>query len=162
MSLALIFAAAAAFADLDALDREIAAFTGAQTRAQGGATLPLDRRLRLRPCGSPVALSWRGERQDTVVAECPDVGGWRLYVPVTAGSSGAAAAPAVKRGDLVTIALSGEGFAINLPGEALESGVLGAWIRVRPASGGRLGVGAGGEPFRARILRAGLVGVPLP
>ena len=158
MSLALIIAAAAAFADLDALDRQVAQFTGAPARSQGGAILPLDRRLRLKPCGTPALLSWRGERRDTVVAECPDAGGWRLYVPVNAVPRADAGPPAVNRGDAVTIALNGDGFAINQPGEALESGPVGAWVRVRPAAGGK----AGGEPFRARVLRAGLVGVPLP
>ena len=158
MSLALMIAAAAAFADLDALDRRIAEFTGMPTRAQGGATLPLDRRLRLRPCGSPVALSWRGEAHDSVVAECPDAGSWRLFVPVNAAPRVAAGPPVVSRGESVTISLSGDGFAINQPGEALESGAVGAWVRVRPAAGGK----AGGEPFRARVIRTGLVCVPLP
>ncbi len=158
MSLALIFAAAAAFADLDAIDRQVAGFTGAPARAQGGASLPIDRRLRLRVCGSPLALSWRGERRDTVVAECPDAGGWRLFLPVNAAASAPSGPPAVSRGDAVTISVSGDGFAVNQPGEALESGPVGAWVRVRPAAGGK----SGGEPIRARVIRAGLVGVPLP
>lgn len=158
MSLALIFAAAAAFADLDAIDRQVAGFTGAPARVQGGASLPLDRRLRLRVCGSPLALSWRGERHDTVVAECPDGGGWRLFVPVNAAASSASGLPAVSRGDAVTISVSGDGFAVNQPGEALESGAVGAWVRVRPAAGGK----TGGGPIRARVIRPGLVGVALP
>ena len=55
MSLILILAAATSFADLAALDRQVALFTGAPVGAEGGATLPLDRRLRLRPCHSPIA-----------------------------------------------------------------------------------------------------------
>ena len=84
MSLALFLAAAASFADLDTIDRQVAAFTGAPIGAAGGATQGLDRRLRLRPCYAPLALAWRGQTRDTVVAECPDAGGWRLFVPVRA------------------------------------------------------------------------------
>ncbi len=155
MSLALILAAAAPFADLTAIDRQVAAFTGAPIGAQGGAMLPLDRRLRLRPCAAPLALSWRGERHDAVVAECPDPGGWRLFVPVRAQMASVAAAPAVNRGDAVTIAVSGDGFSVNQPGEALESGAVGAWLRVR-------GLGKNSSAMQARVIRSGLVGVELP
>ncbi len=158
MSLALILAAATAFADLDAIDRQVAEFTGTPAGARGGATLPLDRRLRLRVCRSPLALSWRGADHATVVAECPDAGGWRLFVPVSAAAGEMGSAPAVNRGDAVTIAISGDGFSINQPGEALDSAPAGGWVRVRPAGGGK----GSGEPMRARVIRAGLVGIPLP
>ena len=155
MSLALILAAAAPFADLNVIDRQVAAFTGVPVGAAGGAILPLDRRLRLRPCSAPLALSWRGERHDAVVAECPDAGGWRLFVPVRASAASVAATPAVNRGDAVTIAVSGDGFSVNQPGEALESGAVGAWVRVR-------GIGKTGAAMQARVIRAGLVGVERP
>ena len=145
MSLTLALLAAAPFADLSAIDRAVAEFAG------GGST-PVDRRLRLTPCASPLALSWRTARQETVVVECPDTGGWRLFVPV-AGGGGSIAAPAVNRGDAVTIAVSGPGFSVSQPGEALESGAAGGWIRVKPASG---------QPMRARVTRPGMVSVPLP
>lgn len=155
MSLALILAAAAPFADLAAIDRQVAQFTGAPVGAEGGATLPLDRRLRLRPCNSPIALTWRGDRRNTVIAECPDAGGWRLFVPVRGGASSTAASPAINRGDAVTIAVTGEGFALSQPGEALEGGAVGAWVRVR-AAGGK------GNPMRAQVVRPGLVTLPMP
>ncbi len=154
----LLLAAAAPFADLAALDLQLARFTGASVGTEGGAMLPLDRRLRLRPCQSPAALSWRGERRDTVTLECPDAGGWRLYVPLRRGTAGAtagaAAPPAINRGDMVTIAVAGQGFAVSQPGEALEAGAAGDWVRVRPAGGK-------GQPMRAQVLRPGLVGVPV-
>ena len=131
MSLVLALSAMAAFADLNALDRHIAEFTGVPAGAEGGAMLPLDRRLRLKPCNSPAALSWRDGRHDSVVIECPDLGGWRLFVPVRGASAGALGAPMVNRGDAVTIAVEGEGFSVSQPGEALEAGTTGAWIRVR-------------------------------
>jgi flagella basal body P-ring formation protein FlgA len=155
MSLALFLAAAAPFADLDMIDRQVAMFTGAPIGAAGGAVQGLDRRLRLRPCYSPLALAWRGGTHDTVVAECPDAGGWRLFVPVRAAASGPSGPPAVNRGDAVTMVISGDGFGVSQPAEALEAGSVGTWIRVR-AAGGK------GDPLRAQIVRPGLVTVPLP
>jgi flagella basal body P-ring formation protein FlgA len=155
MSLALILAAAAAFADLDAIDRQVALFTGAQVGMAGGLVQPLDRRLQLRPCFAPLALSWRGDARDTVVAQCPDAGGWRLFVPVRAAALTASGPPAVSRGDAVTMAISGEGFSVSQPAEALDAGSVGAWVRVRA-------VGGKGEPMRAQVIRPGLVTVPMP
>lgn len=158
MSLALILAAAATFADLDVLDAAVARFTGAPAGAEGGAMLPLDRRLRLRPCRSPAALSWRGDRRDTIIVECPDAGSWRLFVPVRAGSAGVAgyaAPPAINRGDAVTIAATGDGFSVSQPGEAMDTGPVGGWIRVRSMA-------PRAQPMRAQIVRPGLVEVPVP
>ncbi|MCX7863954.1 MAG: flagella basal body P-ring formation protein FlgA [Novosphingobium sp.] len=160
MSLAAIamFLASAALADLDAIDREVAAFTGAATGTAGGAMQPVDRRLRLKACSSPLSLSWREASRQTVVVECPDPGGWRLFVPVRSVSPAAFGLNAVNRGDSVTISVTGPGFAVSRPGEALEAGAAGAWIRVRPVDG----TGRGGEPLRARIVRPGLVSLSLP
>lgn len=165
-ALALILAAAptlAPIADLAAIDREVERFTGVPAGAEGGASLPVDRRLRLAPCRSPLALSWRTPRQETVLVECPDAGSWRIFVPVrrslgplgSGTGGGPVAAPAVNRGDAVTIAVAGEGFAVSQPGEALDGGPVGAWIRVRTLS-------AKAQPMRARIVRPGLVEMPLP
>jgi len=147
-ALLLLAATAAGFADLDAIDRQVAAFSGGEAAA-------VDRRLRLQPCGSGLALSWRTSAQDSVVVQCGDAGGWRLFVP--ARSAGPTSPPAVTRGDAVAIAISGDGFTVSQPGEALEAGAVGAWIRVRPVS-----AGTPREVMRARIERPGLVTVPLP
>jgi flagella basal body P-ring formation protein FlgA len=155
MSFILSIAAAAAFADLNALDRRVAEFTGVPAGNEGGAMLPLDRRLRLKPCNSPESLSWRDGRHDSVVVECPDFGGWRLFVPIRAGSGGLSATPAINRGDAVTIAVQGDDFSVSESGEALESGLSGAWIRVR-------GIDAKAQVMRARVVRPGLVSVDLP
>lgn len=156
MSMIFTLVAAAAFADLDALDRRVAEFTGVPVGAEGGALVPLDRRLRLKPCNSPEALSWRDGRHDAVVVECPDFGGWRLFVPIRAGNSaGLSGAPAVNRGDGVTIAVESDDFSVSEPGEALESGPAGAWIRVR-------GLDPKAQVLRARVVRPGLVSVALP
>ncbi|HKR91732.1 flagella basal body P-ring formation protein FlgA [Novosphingobium sp.] len=162
LSLALVAAAtvSGAFADLDSIDRQVAAFTGAGVGEIGGALTPVDRRLRLRPCLNGVELSWRTALQESVIVQCADANGWRLFVPVrrAAPVPAAPAANAVNRGDAVSIAVSGDGFTVSQPGEAMEAGPVGAWIRVRPVSGGS----AGGEPMRARIERPGLVTLPLP
>lgn len=161
-SLVLLAAAAVsgAFADLDVIDRQVAAFTGATVGEAGGALTPVDRRLRLQPCRNGLALSWRTALQESVVVQCGDANGWRLFVPVRRPAPVAAVAmpDAVNRGDAVAIAISGDGFTVSQPGEAMESGPVGAWIRVRPASAANARV----EPMRARIERPGLVVLPLP
>jgi flagellar basal body P-ring formation protein FlgA len=155
-------ALAATFADLAVLDGEVAAFTGAPQGAPGGAALPVDRRLRLAECSGPLALSWYGSRRETVLVECAAPGGWKVYVPLRSVAVGtaAAAAPVVARGDAVTVLVSGAGFAVSQPGEAMEPGALGAWIRVRSAGGKGEPVRA--QVLRAQVLRAGVVGIPLP
>ncbi|GGB93579.1 hypothetical protein GCM10011494_09990 [Novosphingobium endophyticum] len=160
--LILIAAAAAtgAFADLEAIDRQVAGFTGAPVGAVGGAVTPVDRRLRLQRCGSGLSLSWRTTLHDSVVVQCGDANGWRIFVPVRQAAHVAAAQQpdAIRRGDAISIAISGEGFSVSQPGEALDSGAVGEWINVRPASAARNRA----DPIRARIVRPGLVAVPLP
>ena len=156
-------AGTAAYADLDAIDRQVAAFTGAPVGAVGGAMTPLDRRLRLNRCQTSIALSWRSEVKDSVVVQCADAGGWRLFVPVRVASPAPLASverepDAVNRGDALAIAVTGDGFTVSQPGQALEAGPVGAWIRVRPVSSVR----GQAQEMRAQIVRPGLVSVPLP
>jgi flagella basal body P-ring formation protein FlgA len=162
IGLALIAAATVAggFADLDVIDRQVAAFTGAPVGAVGGAITPVDRRLRLQSCRNGLALSWRTATQDSVVVQCGDANGWRIFVPVKQAPQVAAAQQpdAINRGDAVSIAVEGDGFSVSQPGEALDSGAVGDWIRVRPATAGRRRA----EPMRARIVRPGLVSLPMP
>lgn len=157
-AIVLLAAGSASFANLDELDREVTNFTGAAIGAPGGAVRPLDKRLRLRACGSQVALEWYTPRRDTVTLRCPDPGGWTLYVPVMASmGTGEAASPAVSRGDPVSLWVSGRGFAVSRPAEALESGVVGQWIRVRPITE-RMSA----EPaLRAQVVRPGQVSLPV-
>lgn len=151
-------AMAAPFADLAAIDREVALFTGAEPGEGGGALRPVDRRLRLAACAAPLALGWNGPRHDAVVVRCPVPGGWHIYVPAQSLTPAHGTAPVVARGESLTVMVEGEGFAVSEAGEALEPGAEGEWIRVRMAS-----AGAGKtEPLRARIVRPGLVSVPLP
>jgi flagella basal body P-ring formation protein FlgA len=137
----------------------VAAFTGVPAGGMGGAMLPTDRRLRLALCRSPLAMSWRTARRDSLIVECPDPGSWHLFVPVRSAQAtpAAAAAPVVMRGESVTIAVAGEGFAVTQPGEAMEAGAVGDWIRVRSVRSGQ----PQGDAMRARITRPGEVEVPL-
>lgn len=152
LPLALLAAPAHAgpLADLAMIDQAVTAFAGAPAA-------PVDRRLRLAACAAPLSLAWHGMRRDSVRVECPVAGGWRLFVPLLAGTglSGEHAAPVVTRGDAVSITVSGGGFAVSQPGEALEGGPVGAWIRVRTLN-------PKAQPLRARVIRPGVVGMDLP
>lgn len=144
MSMILALAAAASVTAPELIDVAIAQFTGAAIGEEGGAVQPVDRRLRLNSCGVPLALEWREEEHRTVIVRCPEANGWRIFVPVRAGAPAGGTAPAaprepsgqvlVSRGDAVAIAISGKGFTVTRPAEALEDGTMGEWIRVRPIS----------------------------
>ncbi|WP_088306653.1 flagella basal body P-ring formation protein FlgA [Novosphingobium sp. B 225] len=142
-------------ADLAAIDQAVANFTGLPLGSPGGAAAPVDRRLRLGSCGVPLALSWYGSRNDSVQVDCPVAGGWRLYVPIASRGAATPAPAAIAKGDAISISVSGDGFAVAQPGEALESGPVGAWIKVRT-------LGSNAQPMRARVLRPGQTGIDLP
>lgn len=159
---------AADFIDLATVDREVAAFTGAGIGQPGGARAPIDRRMKLASCREPLAVDWYGRTQDTVVIGCPVNGGWRVFVPIAAAQTpqerpapNLAARPAAKgstvvtRGETVAIAVSGAGFTLTRQGQAMDAGAVGDWIRVKPQ-------GNKADPIRARIIRAGMVGMELP
>lgn len=146
-------AIAAPLADLAAIDRAVAAFTGQQIGVPGGAAQPVDRRLRLAACAAPLALAWYGNAQTSVLVRCPDAGGWRVFVPISAAPVAAPAVVAVARGEGVTVTVAGDGFSVSQPGEALDAGAVGSWIRVKTA--------AKADPLRARVVRPGLVELPV-
>ncbi len=139
--------------NLALIDNAVAAFTGQPIGVPGGAAQPVDRRLRLGLCAAPLALSWYGGAQTSVLVSCPDAGSWRVFVPVVQARREAPAAVAVAKGEGVTITVAGDGFSVSQPGEALDAGAVGAWIRVR--------TNAKADPVRARIVRPGLVELPL-
>ena len=145
----------AGFTDLGTIDNAVERFTGASTGAQGGAALPVDRRLKLALCPAPLSLEWYGRARDTVLVRCPQAGGWRLFVPVIAAQAGQVSQTAVARGEVVSIIVQGAGFTLTRQGEAMDGGAVGDWIRVRP-------VGAKGDPLRLRVIEPGKVGMNLP
>ena len=83
-------AAVAATTDLDMIDRAVVDFTGSQIGQPGGARLPVDRRLKLTPCRTPLELSWFGRDQRSVQVACPTAG-WKIYVAVDGGAVGSSA-----------------------------------------------------------------------
>lgn len=139
----------APYLDPAELDRAVATFAGMPGQ-------PVDRRLRLTPCPQPLAAEWYGAEQRTVQLRCPVRGGWRLFVPLAAtGAVAAPEPPAITRGDVVALVVAGDGFAVSQAGEALESGAIGSWIRVRLGSEKPAVV-------RGRVLGTGKVGIDLP
>lgn len=153
-------AAAATPMDLSMIDRAVADFTGAEIGQPGGAKLPVDRRLRLASCQSPLDLQWFGRDQRSVQIACPSAG-WRIYVAVDNGGGGASHAvqtygeTLVHRGEAVSIQVRGGGFTLTRQGSAMEDGAQGEWIKVR-ATGERT------ETIRAMVIRPGQVGIELP
>ena len=139
--------------DPAAIDRAVSAFTGQPIGVPGGAARPVDRRLRLAACAAPLALSWRGDARASILVECPDAGGWHIFVATALGDRQSSAGIVIERGQSVTVALTGDGFSVSQPAEALESGAVGAWIRVRTV--------AKSDPLQARVVRPGLVEVPV-
>ena len=67
--------------DLSIIDRAVADYTGSEIGQPGGARLPVDRRMRLSPCNSPLDLSWFGRDHRSIQVACPTAG-WRIYVAV--------------------------------------------------------------------------------
>lgn len=147
---------AGGFTDPAAIDRAVVAFTGAGIGAPGGPRLPADPRLRLAACAAPLAVAWHGTARQSVRVECPGPQTWRIFVAVDnaagASAAGTRAAPAIKRGDALTIMVRGRGFSVQQSGEAMENGAVGDWIFVRSARKA--------EPLRARIERPGLAVIP--
>ena len=140
--------------DLAAIDREVAAFTGAPIGGSGGAQAQVDRQMRFARCSQPLALEFYGARTSVRVV-CPDPGSWRVFVPLMQARAANVAA-AVSRRDLVRVEAGGAGFRISRSGEALEDGRTGAMIRVRIDDGSRQG-----RVIAAEVIEAGRVRVPI-
>lgn len=150
-------ARAGGFTDPAMIDHAVAQFTGAPAGTPGGARGPADPRLQLAPCGAPLAVSWHAPGRSAVQVECPGPTAWRIFVAIApaqgAATAGAArAAPAVKRGEAITIVVRGRGFSVQQAGEALEGGAVGDWITVRASRKA--------DPLRARVERPGLAVIP--
>ena len=141
------------FADPAQIDREVAAFLGASPSHAGTEFIPVDRRLKLASCTQQLSTGWQGTRRDSVLVQCPQPGGWKVYVRLVGQPAAEQAQQAaVKRGQAVTVTLRGSGFSVSQSAQALEDGAAGDWIRVR--------VGKETE-MQAEVLRPGAVGVNL-
>lgn len=145
---------AQAFENPEAIERQVATFIGVDPSEAGKAFLPVDRRLRLSNCAAPLALSWYGTKKGSVLVQCPQPGGWKIYVR-TLGTSmePTASTPVVNRGDAVTVTINGGGFSISHAAEVMESGMIGQWVRIRVNKGNEM---------RAKVIRPDAVSVDLP
>jgi flagella basal body P-ring formation protein FlgA len=136
------------FTDPETIDRLVMRFTGQPIGAVGGARGPTDRRLRLVACDNQLRADWHGRSRQTLIVSCMKADGWEIYVPLVARGPQAQPQRLIKRGETVSLAIRGRGFAIQQQAEALEDGGEGEWIALRTARSR--------EPVRARVIRPGL------
>lgn len=119
--LALLASASSPFEDLDALDRQIAAIAPAR---------PIDRRLKLPRCPAPVAIEPFGGRGLSV--RCPAVG-WRIFVPTASITTPSAGPADIRRGDVISLQVPGDGFIISTSATALDDARTGQMLRLKIA-----------------------------
>ncbi|PTQ08150.1 flagellar protein [Sphingomonas oleivorans] len=147
-------AMAAPFQDLDALERRLLIALGADIGMPGGPIAPIDRRMKLAPCPSPVTID--PPLLGAVALRCPTAG-WRIRVPLMRAAT--AAAPAaesrpvalVRRGDPVELFAGSGSFSVSAQAIAQEDGARGARIRVK--------VDPKSQPIYAEVVDSGLVRV---
>lgn len=135
------------------IDHAVESFTGQPAGTIGGARSRADQRLKLAACSNPLSVTWHGNLQNTVRVACEGRSPWHIFMAVRAAPKAAKAAKVIQRGDSVTIAVEGRGFSVRRPGEAQQAGAIGDWISVR--------TGRKAKPISAKIIRPGLVVIPL-
>jgi len=128
------------FENLDRLDSLVSAALGAGIGEPGGASSPIDRRLRLAQCPQPVEIA--EPAMGAVTIRCQPLG-WRIRVPLTAGSQASASPaptraaprervePIVRRGDQIQLVAQANGFTVSMLAVADQDGGVGDRIRVR-------------------------------
>lgn len=156
-------AAAQSFQSTAQLDEAVVQFTGASIGMDGGATMPVDPRLKLAKCAMP-QFGWLSERQDAVVISCM-APAWKVYVPVRRSvpiapprMAAAVAAPAAKpepvirRGDPIMVEAGSEGFSITRDGVAMGDAPVGGrlMVKVDPAK----------PPIQAIAMESGRAALP--
>ena len=158
------------FENLDRIDSLVAMTVGANLGEPGGPVAPVDRRLKLAACPTTPAVD--GPMFGAAIVKC-DALGWRIRVPLVAGSSAAASdavprtaaanrfapaarpAPAehvVKRGDPVQLMAGNAAFSVSRVMIADEDGAVGETIRVREDKKS--------APIFAQVVEMGLVRIP--
>jgi flagella basal body P-ring formation protein FlgA len=133
-------ALAQGFENLEMLDNRVAAALGANIGEPGGATTPIDRRLRLQACPQPVEI---GEPiAGALAVRCVPLG-WRIRVSITPSAEARQAAasaqvqrqarpePVIRRGDQVELVAIASGFTVSTLATAEQDGAPGDRIRVR-------------------------------
>ena len=154
-------ALAQGFENLEMLDNRVAAALGANIGEPGGATTPIDRRLRLQACPQPVEV---GEPiAGAIAVRCMPLG-WRIRVSLVPSSESrqgasaqpmqpqARAEPVVRRGDQIELVAIAQGFTVSTLATAEQDGAPGDRIRVRTESRS--------APMIGQVLPDGRVALP--
>jgi flagella basal body P-ring formation protein FlgA len=153
-------AAAQGFENLEMLDNRVAAALGANIGEPGGATTPIDRRLRLQACPQPVEI---GEPiAGALAVRCAPLG-WRIRVSIvpsaetrqaaaTASRPQARPEPIIRRGDQIELIAIASGFTVSTLATAEQDGAAGDRIRVRTDRRSR--------PVIGQVLEDGRVALP--
>jgi len=157
-------ALAQGFEDLDQLETQVTASLGAAIGEPGGPSRPIDRRLRLRPCPEPATVE--APALGAVAVRCESLG-WRIRIPLTAGSSGGrttspsaqSAEPVIRRGDQVQLVALTRSFTVSTFGIAEQDGAPGDRIRVRREGSDRRG-DTGTSRVIGEVLPDGRVALP--
>lgn len=152
------------FENLDRIDSLVAMTVGANRGEPGGPIAPVDRRLRLAAC--PSTPSVEGPLFGAAMVKCEALG-WRIRVPLAAGTSAGASGPVarygaavrqaqkqavVRRGDPVQLTAGNAAFSVSRPMIAEEDGAIGDTIRVREDKKA--------TPIFAQVVDMGQVRVP--
>lgn len=116
--------------DIAALENRLLIALDAGIGQPGGPMAPIDRRLKLASCPSPVEID--PPALGAVALRCP-AAGWRIRVPLMRATTNVAvkAPPLVRRGDPVEIIAQSESFSVSAQAIAQEDGAAGQRIRVR-------------------------------
>lgn len=138
------------------IDSAVAGFLGAEAGEPGGARNMVDPRLKLAACPVPLSVSWYGQAGKSLQVSCPSPA-WRVFVQIGTVSTAAHVRreTLIQRGETVSLVAQGTGFVLTRQAEALESGGLTDWIKVRPAGDKK-------QPVRAQVAAAGEVRLAIP
>ena len=128
--------AAAGFEDIAALEVQVQAALGAGIGEAGGPALPIDRRLKLKPCPEPATVD--APAMGAVAVRCPSLG-WRIRVPLvrstgqtqTQTAAAVRSEPVIRKGDQIELTASSGSFTVSTLAVAEQDGAPGDRIRVR-------------------------------
>jgi flagella basal body P-ring formation protein FlgA len=148
------------FEDIAKLEGRVVGALDADIGQPGGPVAPIDRRLKLTACPSPVTID--PPALGALPLRCEALG-WRIRVPLvripgaTPAMQVAAASPppatpvVIKRGDPVQLVSGAAGFSVSTAGVAQEDGHAGGVVRVK--------TDAKGPVILGQVVDAGLVRV---
>ena len=143
------------FENIAALDVQVQAALGAGIGEPGGPALPIDRRLKLKPCPEPATID--APAMGAVAVRCASLG-WRIRVPLVRAAGQAQTAvirsePVIRKGDQVELTASSGSFTVSTVAVAEQDGAPGERIRVR--SDARKGVVIGIVTEDGRVAMPG-------